>query len=68
MSMPSSKQSDWTVSLPLSDLVALEALPGEMEKLKEDNAQLRREMDGLRLMFSEVMQQFGDVKRELKKR
>ena len=58
----------WRVSIPLKDLVSLLNFSEDLESMKNENAQLRRELDGLRNMFSEVAQQLGDVKRELKRR
>lgn len=63
-----SSPSDWRVSIPLKDLVSLLNFSEDLESMKNENAQLRRELDGLRNMFSEVAQQLGDVKRELKRR
>lgn len=60
--------SDWRVSIPLTDLVSLLNFSEDLESMKKENAQLRRELEGLRNMFSEVTQQLGDVKRELKRR
>ena len=62
------KPSQWQVTLPIRDLVALLNFSEDLQKMKEENKQLRREMEGLQNMFSEVCQQFGDVKRELKRR
>lgn len=58
---------DWMVSLPLSQLMALKQQPEMFEQLKKENAQLRRELDALRNLYSEMIQQFGDIKRELRK-
>lgn len=58
---------DWMVSLPLSQLLALKQQPEMFEQMKQENAQLRRELDALRNMYSEMIQQFGDIKRELRK-
>ena len=60
--------SDWQVTLPIKDLLSLLNFSEDLEKMKEENKQLRRELEGLRSMVSEVCQQFGDVKRELKRR
>ena len=60
--------SDWRVSIPLKDLVSLLNFSEDLESMNKENAQLRRELEGLRNMFSEVTQQLGDVKRELKRR
>lgn len=58
---------DWMVSLPLSQLLALKQQPEMFEQMKQENAQLRRELDALRNLYSEMIQQFGDIKRELRK-
>ena len=41
---------DWMVSLPLSQLLALKQQPEMFEQMKQENAQLRRELDALRNM------------------
>lgn len=58
---------EWMVSLPLSQLLALKQQPEMFEQMKQENAQLRRELDALRNLYSEMIQQFGDIKRELRK-
>lgn len=58
---------DWMVGLPLSQLLALKQQPEMFEQMKQENAQLRRELDALRNMYSEMIQQFGDIERELRK-
>lgn len=58
---------EWMVSLPLSQLLALKQQPEMFEQMKQENAQLRLELDALRNMYSEMIQQFGDIKRELRK-
>ncbi len=55
--------SDWSVAVPLADLMALRALPDRMDELQKQNAQLRREMDALQKRFYELMVAFGDLKR-----
>lgn len=62
------KAADWQVTLPIKDLVSLLNFSEDLQRMKDENKQLRREMEGLQNMFSEVCQQFGDVKRELKRR
>ena len=59
---------DWQVSLPLDELMALKQQPQMFKELKAENAQLRRELEALRNLFSELITQFGDLKRELKRR
>lgn len=59
---------DWMVSLPLDELMKLKQQPEMFDQLREENAQLRRELDALRNLYCEMIQQFGDIKRELKRR
>jgi len=59
---------DWMVSIPLDELMKLKQQPEMFDQLKAENAQLRRELDALRNLFSEMIQQFGDIKRELRRR
>lgn len=67
-----SKQSDdpreWYVNIPFSDLHKLINQLDFMDSVKMENAQLRRELDGLRNMFTELQVAFGDLRRELKGR
>lgn len=48
--------------------MALINFQADVERMHAENAQLRRELDGLRNMFTDLAIQFGDVKRELKNR
>lgn len=58
--------SDWGVVVPLSSLVALQALPQQMAKLENENKQLRLELEALRIIQSQTLQAFADFKRERK--
>lgn len=64
----SDKSQEWYVSIPFADLHKLMNEVQLMEDMKTENAQLRREMDGLRNMFNELLTQFGELRRELKGR
>ena len=65
--MPSSNPAnDWTLQIPLSDLVALQGLPGRMQQLEAENKQLRRELEALRRIQSEMMMRLSDAIRERK--
>lgn len=55
--------SNWMIQVPVNDLLALMGLKDELEKVSAENAQLRREMDGLRRIQSESMQVLGDLRR-----
>lgn len=59
--------SDWLVQVPLSELVALKGFSEHLVKLETDNKQLRREIEALRNMQSEIMQLVGDIRREVRK-
>ena len=63
---PSDKSQEWYVSIPFSDLHNLMNEVQFMEDMKKENAQLRREMDGMRNMYNELLIQFGELRRELK--
>lgn len=58
--------NDWSIQVPLSALVALQALPGRMDGLEKENAQLRREVDALRRINSDALQLLGDLRREIR--
>lgn len=58
---------DWMIQIPLSELVVLQSLPAEMDKVKAENQQMRHEIDGLRRIQSEILQAFGDLRRSLRK-
>jgi len=60
--------ADWSIQIPLSELAALQALPGRMDELTSENKQLRREVEALRRIQSETMELVGDLRRELRKR
>ena len=59
--------NDWFVQVPLSELVALQNMTSEFDKLRSENAQLRREMEGLRRVQSETLQVLGDLRRDFRK-
>lgn len=67
--MASSKEAaadhNWFVSIPFSDLEKLLHEEKLLEDMKKENAQLRREMDGLRNMFNELLTTFGELRREV---
>lgn len=54
--------SAWTVNVPVNDLLALMGLKDDLDRVTAENAQLRREMDGLRRVQSESMQVLGDLR------
>ena len=62
------RSREWSVNIPFADLQKLLNQAELMEKMEEENAQLRRELEGLRNMFSELQTTFGELRRELKGR
>lgn len=63
----SASMHDWTIQIPLSELAALQALPGRMDELTAENKQLRREVEALRLIQSQTLEKLGDIIRDLRK-
>ena len=59
---------EWSVNIPFADLQQLLNQLESTDAMKRENAQLRRELDGLRNMFSELLDQFGELRRELRGR
>ena len=62
------RSREWSVNIPFADLQKLLNNVELMEKMEVENAQLRRELEGLRIMFSELQTAFGELRRELKGR
>lgn len=60
--------SEWSVSVPLSSLVSLETIPEQMELLKAENVQLRREIDALRRIQTDTLTLVADLRREIRHR
>ena len=65
MQTENSRQNEWHVSIPFSDLYKLINHLESLDGLKKENEQLRREMEGMRNMFSELQVCFGELRREL---
>ena len=64
------KQScpDWLVQIPLDDLLALRKQAQGDEEVKQEIAQLRREMEGLSRLLHESFAVIGELRREVKGR
>lgn len=67
-SYPQPNNPGWLIQVPLDDLVALQKLPQQMQQFQQDNEKLRRELEALRCIQSEMMELFGDFRRELRRR
>lgn len=57
--------SDWMVSVPLSQLVALQGMANELEEIREQNKQLRRRIEGLHRTQYEQMEVIGELRRSV---
>ena len=58
--------ANWMVQVPINDLMELMQMKDSFERMKEENSQLRREMEGLRLLQSETMTVVGDLRKSLR--
>lgn len=55
--------SDLTVNVPLDDLIKLYNAANEFEANSRSYEQLRREMEGMRSMLSEIMILIGELRK-----
>ena len=58
--------ADWSISIPLSQLVALQGLPVKMECLERENEQLRRELESLRAMHFQCLELLNDLRADVR--
>lgn len=68
MANSQNRKEEWMVSIPFSDLYKLTNQLETLDSITAQNAQLRREMDGMRNMFTELQTAFGELRRELRGR
>lgn len=68
MPRPSDPQKEWTVNVPISDLIKLVEFQQNQGKTDEELARIRLELSGLRNLYSEVLGVIGDLRRELTRR
>ena len=68
MAQPPNKSGEWTVNVPLSDLIKLVEFQQNQGKTDEELARIRLELSGLRNLYSEVLGVIGDLRRELTRR
>lgn len=59
------RKDDWYVNIPFSDLHKLVNQLDTMDAIIQDNAKLRREVEGLRNMYNDLLVVFGELRREL---
>lgn len=57
------RPEEWSVNIPLSDLNRLINHLDTQDNIVRDNEQLRKEVEGLRNMFRELLDQFGELRR-----
>lgn len=56
-------KSDWLVQVPLSQLVELQNMMNNQDKLAKENAQLRREVEGLRGIQFQCMEIITELRK-----
>lgn len=57
--------SSWLVQVPLNDLLALQNMVSELDKLRSDNMQLRRRIEGLHSTLYSTMEIVNELKRQV---
>lgn len=62
------KPEEWTVNVPLSDLIRLVQYQQSQSQDQAELARIRQELSGLRNLYSEVLGVISDLRRELKSR
>ena len=62
------KPEEWTVNVPLSDLINLVQYQQSKSQEQAELARIRQELSGLRNLYSEVLGVISDLRRELMSR
>lgn len=57
--------SSWLVQVPLTDLLALQNIVGELDKLRAENAQLRRRIEGIHSTLYSTIEIVSDLKKAM---
>ena len=60
-----SPSSQWFVQVPITDLLALQNMVGELEKVRMENAQLYKRIEGLHRTLYDTMEVINDIKRQV---
>lgn len=56
--------SDWLVQVPLSQLVNLQNMTADMDKLREENKRLLNRVEGLHRTLFDTLEKLGELQRE----
>lgn len=56
--------SDWLVQVPLSQLVELQGMSVEMEKLRSENKRLLNRVEGLHRTLFDTLEKLGELQRK----
>lgn len=56
--------SDWLVQVPLSQLVELQGMIAELEKLRDENKRLCNRVEGLHRTLFDTMERLGELQRK----
>lgn len=63
MSSSSIRDSSWYVQVPLNDLLSLQNMVKDLDQLRNENAQLKRQIEGVHRTVYELMGAFNDYKK-----
>lgn len=58
----------WYVQIPLSELAALQGLPQQIQDLQNENKRLQDQLTAMRVTMTDMMQLFGDLRREIRRK
>lgn len=56
--------SDWLVQVPLSQLVELQNMTADMDKLREENRRLLNRVEGLHRTLFDTLEKLGEMQRK----
>lgn len=56
--------SDWLVQVPLSQLVELQEMTVEMQKLRDENRRLQNRVEGLHRTLFDALEKLGELQRK----
>lgn len=55
--------NDWLVQVPLSQLVALQGMTVEMDRLRDENKRLLNRVEGLHRTLFDTLEKLGELQR-----
>lgn len=55
--------NEWLVQVPLSQLVEMQRMPEEIDKLREENRRLLNRVEGLHRTLFDTLEKLGELQR-----